>query len=72
MAACSTLCCPCGKKLPAENKHNESLAIRNLWNFISAMLNGYAATQIDLQTKAPVVGKNKHVNGKYSRLRKNV
>jgi hypothetical protein len=27
MAACSTFCCPRGKKLPAESKHNERLVI---------------------------------------------
>lgn len=70
MAACSTFCCTRGKTLPAENKHNESLVIVTLWKFISPMLNGYAATQTDLQSKAPVVGKNKHVNRKYNTLSK--
>jgi len=66
IAGCSTFCCTRGKELPAGNKHNEQLAILILWKFINPMLNGYAATQSDLQTKAPVVGHNKIVNRKFN------
>jgi len=44
MAACSTFCCPLGKKLSAESKHKERLVIVILWKFISPIVNGYAAT----------------------------
>jgi hypothetical protein len=67
ITGCSTFCCTRGKEMPAGNKHNEQLAILILWKFINPMLNGYAATQSDLQTKAPVVvGHNKIVNWKFN------
>ncbi|XP_045032111.1 uncharacterized protein LOC123474243 [Daphnia magna] len=66
IAGCSTFCCSRGKEMPAGNKHNEQLAILILWKFINPMLNGYAATLTDLQTKAHVVGNNKVVNRKFN------
>ena len=66
ITGCSTFCCTRGKEIPAGNKHNEQLAILILWKFINPMLNGYAATQSDLQTRAPVVGHNKIVNRKFN------
>jgi hypothetical protein len=70
ITACSTISCILGKQLPPEFKHKEQLVILVLWKFINPMLNSYAATATDLQTKAPTVSKNKLSNRKYNTLSK--
>ena len=68
ITGCATFSCKRGKQLPPSSKHNEQLAILLLWKFISPMLNCYAATASDCQTKAPTVSKNKMSNRKYNTL----
>ncbi|KAI9550903.1 hypothetical protein GHT06_001750 [Daphnia sinensis] len=65
---CATFCCKRGQQLPPSHKHNGRLAILVLWKFITPMLNTYAATATDCQTKAPTVSKNKINNRKYNTL----
>ncbi|KZS02536.1 Uncharacterized protein APZ42_000391, partial [Daphnia magna] len=55
VSGCATFCCKRGQQLPPSHKHNGRLAILVLWKFITPMLNAYAATATDCQTKAPTV-----------------
>lgn len=68
VSGCATFCCKRGQQLPPSHKHNGRLAILVLWKFITPMLNAYAATATDCQTKAPTVSKNKINNRKYNTL----
>lgn len=68
VTGCTTFGCKRGQQLPPSSKHNERLAILVLWKFITPMLNAYAATATDCQTKAPTVSQNKISNRKYNTL----